>query len=163
MATPARQYRGGEPGDADKDRRDQPVRVRVGPRVGKAQYDAVKGLVVQVEWFADRPDELSAPVDRGGVRQQREPKSYRDREGQRADRRGLYSPREQQVRNQDQRRELDPRRLPDSYALALHAVGQRDIAHHHSQQHEVDLPEEQRPRTRVEPEAHSGPRTASPP
>ena len=64
MATPARQYRGGEPGDADDDRRDQPVRVRVGPGVGKAQYDAVKGLVGQVEVPA-RPGEPPAPVDRG--------------------------------------------------------------------------------------------------
>jgi hypothetical protein len=126
--------------------------------VGKAQYDAVKGLVVQVEVFAARPGDLPAPVDRGGVRQQREPQSYRDREGQRADRRGLYSPREQQVRNEDQRRELDPRRQPDSDALALDAVRQREIAHHQGQQHEVDLPEEQCHRNRFEPEAHRGDR-----
>ncbi|HEY2687250.1 MAG TPA: hypothetical protein VGJ50_02350, partial [Streptosporangiaceae bacterium] len=61
------------------------------------------------------------------MRQQRESKSYRDRESQRADRRGLYPPREQQVRNEDQRRELDPRRQPDSDALALDAVRQREI------------------------------------
>src|SRR2546421_1724652 len=102
MATPARQYRGGGPGMAAHARRDQPVRVRVGAEVGKAQYDAVKGLVVQVE-VRTGPGELPAPVDRGGVRQQHEPKSYRDREGQRADRRGPYSPREQQVQNEDQR------------------------------------------------------------
>src|SRR5580692_5283876 len=140
MTTPARQYRGGEPGDAHDDRRDQPVRVRVGPGVGKAQYDAVKGLVVQVKVFA-RPEELPVPVDRGGVRQQRESESYRDRESQRADRRGPYSPREQQVWNEDQRRELDRRRQPDSDALTLDAVRQREIAHYQGQQHDVDLPE----------------------
>src|SRR5262249_60653440 len=86
VPTWARQYGGGEPGEAADDRRDQPVRVRVGPGVSKAQYDAVKGLVVQVEGFAARPGDLPAPVDRGGVRQQREPKSYRDRESQRPDR-----------------------------------------------------------------------------
>jgi hypothetical protein len=72
VTTPARQYRGGEPGDADDDHRDQPVRVRVGAGVGKAHMTPFKGLVVQVEVFA-RPGELPAPVDRGGVRQQREP------------------------------------------------------------------------------------------
>src|SRR5215469_811883 len=116
MATPARQYRGGEPGDADDDRRGQPVRVRVGPDMSKAQNDAVKGLVIQVKVFG-LPEELPVPVDRGGVRQQREPKAYRDRASQGADRRGPYSPREQQIRNEDQRRELDPRRQPDSDAL----------------------------------------------
>jgi hypothetical protein len=51
--------------------------MRVGPSVSKAQYDAIKGLVIQVEGFPSRQGDLPAPVDRRGVRQQREPKSYK--------------------------------------------------------------------------------------
>jgi hypothetical protein len=95
-----------------------------------------------MERRAARLPELPAPVDRRGVWQQREAKPDCGGKGQPADRCGAHSPREQQVRNEDQRGQLDRCRQAYADALASGAVRQRQVADHEGQQHDIDLPEE---------------------